>query len=124
MEEKRKYIRLPDSLIIRYRVVNTFLRSSSRSKDISEGGVCLSSSQRFNLGTSLELKIQLQEFAEPIIVIGEVKWLKETGNAQLPFLLGVRFIKIDLRERDKLCEHLQRISQDKKVEKNNIERGT
>jgi c-di-GMP-binding flagellar brake protein YcgR len=123
MEEQRKYIRLPDSLIIGYRVVNSFLRSSSRSKDISEGGVCLSSFQRFDRGVVLELKIQLPEFIEPIIVVGEVKWLRETGDAQLPFLLGVKFIKIDPRERDKLCEHIHRVSQDKKEEKNNIEWG-
>lgn len=106
MSERRKYIRISDSLIISYRALNAFLRSGSRTKDISQTGICLPIPQRLEPGALLELEIHLREFEKTIVVTGKVVWIKERKNAQFPFEAGIEFIKIDPSDRDKIFSYI------------------
>jgi c-di-GMP-binding flagellar brake protein YcgR len=108
MEERRKIIRISASMTISYRVMRGFILSSSRSKDISAGGICLPTWHRFEPGVALELKIYLTEFSKPIEAIGEVVWLNEKNDIRFPYLLGIKFVKIDEADRDKIKDHIKK----------------
>jgi c-di-GMP-binding flagellar brake protein YcgR len=94
MENRRQHIRVSKSLEVKYRILNGFLRSGSRSTDVSKGGICLPIIQRLDSGTTLELEICLGEMTKSIEAIGEVVWLSHRKGGQFPFEVGIKFIKI------------------------------
>ena len=107
MDERRKYIRIDGSTAISYRVLKQFLGSGSRSKNISEGGICLPIHQRFEIGVVLELKIHLAELSHPILAVGKVVRLEEKKQGvNFPFELGIQFIKISPADKNKIIAHI------------------
>ena len=107
MDERRQYIRIDKSTAVSYRVLEQFLGSGSRSKNISEGGICLPLHQRFGVGVVLELKIHLAELSQPILAIGKVVWLEEKKeDVNFPFELGIQFIKISPADKNKIITHI------------------
>lgn len=94
MEERRKTIRITESFKVDYQVVKSFRMVSSRSQDISEGGMCLPVLQRLQPKMVLDLEIYLEGERKPIKAIGEIVWLKEIKDLKFPYLSGIRFIKI------------------------------
>lgn len=113
MEERRQFIRINKSLIVRYQVLKDFLQaSSSESKDISEGGIRLPVAKRFIPGIILKLWIRLEEISEPIIAVGEVLWLKDISGSGLPYEVGIKFIKIDSGDRSRLYNYVSKLSEE------------
>lgn len=112
MTEQRKHIRINESLMISHRLLKEAYRTGSRSKDISEGGICFPAHRSFEPGTNLELEIHILEFKKPIVATGEVVWLRKRNDIKYPFLVGVKFIKIDLLDRRKLHNYICGISKD------------
>lgn len=112
MEERRKYIRIDKALSLSYEILESFLRPSCRSKDISEGGIRLRIFQRLAPGTALKLWIYLRDFEQPILAVGEVAWLQKQNDKEYPFEVGIRFIEINSSDRDKLSKYIISFSQD------------
>ena len=111
MQERRQYIRLSKSLEVSYRISNQLMRFSSRSVDISMGGICLSVPQRLDPGTVFELEIRPTGVKKPIVATAKVMWLKERNDAQLPFEIGIKFIRItpsDSKILNSLCRDLEK----------------
>jgi len=102
MAEHREHIRINASLMISHRLLKESYRTGSRSKDISEGGICFPSHRRIEPETNLELEIHISEFKKPIIATGVVVWICNRDDAKYPYLVGVKFIKIKLLDRRKL----------------------
>lgn len=94
MRERRKYIRVKVSLRVTYQVLKSFRPITSYTRNISEGGLCLPIPQRLEPGILVECESYPLLFKEPIVVTGEVVWLKERGWVQLPFMIGVKFVNI------------------------------
>jgi len=111
MAEQRKHIRVNDSLMISYRLSKETYRTGSRSKDISEGGICFPSSRSFELGTNLELEIHMLGFKKPIVATAEVVWVQMRSDIKYPFLVGVKFIRINLPDRRTLHNYISGISE-------------
>jgi len=106
MQEQRQYIRLSKSLVVGYKIKGQFLSSGGRSKNISAGGICLPIFQMLNLGTILDLEVHLKEFEKPIKVTGEIIWITKREDVRLPFEAGIKFIKIDPSERNKIFYYI------------------
>ena len=116
MEEKRKYIRVDDTIKVWFRIIEPPAgHGTSLSKNISEGGIALLTNQQLEKGTVLELWINLKEMANPIIATGKVAWLKDNYSDKHPFLVGIKFIKISPSDYDKFKNYLR-----KKLAKANI----
>ncbi|MFH1363665.1 MAG: PilZ domain-containing protein [Candidatus Omnitrophota bacterium] len=94
MEERRKTIRITESFKVDYQVVKSFRMVSSRSQDISEGGICLPVLQRLQPKMVLDLEIYLEGDKKPIKAVGEVVWLKDIKDLKFLYLSGIKFIKI------------------------------
>ena len=115
MSEHRGYIRLRESLKIDYKIVEPVGGlGGSFSEDISGGGIRLPLKERLRPGTILDLEIHLPEFTEPIKATGEVVWLHGRDNVEFPFVVGIKFIKIDQFDRGKLLNYIRKRIKEKK----------
>jgi hypothetical protein len=96
MDERRKEVRLDKFLSISYRISKGLLRSSSRSRNVSQAGICLPVFQHLDPGVILDMEINVQEYEKPILASGEIIWIKANpGNRQYPFEAGIRILNID-----------------------------
>jgi len=57
MKEQRQFIRVDKSFEVAFYEVKEFLHSGSRSKNISEGGICLPVNRNFAVGSLLKVEI-------------------------------------------------------------------
>ncbi len=109
MEDKREYIRIDDTIKVWFRIIEPAAgHGTSLSKNISEGGIALPTNQRLEKDTILELWINLERTAKPIIATGKVAWLKENTPSKYPFLIGIKFIRISPSDYDKLKSYLRK----------------
>lgn len=111
MEENRKFQRASASLIVRFRIARGLLGMSSRSEDISEGGIRLAALQRLESGMIVELKFNLQELTDEITTKGKVIWQSPRKHQYFPFLLGIQFIGINPVDRNRLHNYVGKIFQ-------------
>lgn len=110
MKDQRKHARISESLMISHKFLKGAYRTGSRSKDISEGGMCFPVYRSIEPGTSLELQIYIDDSEKPILAIGEVMWLQKRDDIRYPFLVGIRFKNIDVLDRGKLRSYIWEIS--------------
>jgi type IV pilus assembly protein PilZ len=87
--EKRSQPRHAVRLEVNYRCGDTYL--FSRSSNLSEMGIFLTTPTPLSKGTQLELDFADPGFDEPIRVLGEVMWTLGAGPGVEPGM-GVRFI--------------------------------
>jgi type IV pilus assembly protein PilZ len=87
--EKRRETRHPIRLEVNYRCGDTYL--FSRSSNLSEMGIFLTTSKPLAKGTHIELGFADPGATEPIRVLGEVVWVLEGAPGAEPGM-GVRFI--------------------------------
>lgn len=112
MTEQRKHTRISESLMISHRLLlKGAYKTGARSSDISEGGISFPAHRSIEPGTNLELEIYIAEYKEPIVAISEVVWLRKRNDIRYPFLVGVKFIKIELLDRQKLRTYIRKISE-------------
>jgi type IV pilus assembly protein PilZ len=87
--EKRRLPRHPIRLDVNYRCGDTYL--FSRSSNLSEMGIFLTTPTPLARGTRIELSFADPGAAEPIRVVGEVVWTLHAAQGVEPGM-GVRFI--------------------------------
>lgn len=117
MEERRYHVRINESLSVSYQVLKDFLRPSSHSVDISEGGIRLSVYQRLEQGCALKIWVHTSNSVTPIMALGEVVWSRQKSDARYPFELGIKFIKVDPTELKKLSGYIKKLSPEEKPAK-------
>ena len=106
-QERRKKIRLKKSLAIVHCPSKYLLQSNALSRDISEDGICLLTPHKMEIGETVELGIYLPENKGPVSAVGEVVRRNETNDPNLPYLLGIKFAKIDPKIRDHVLEQIR-----------------
>ena len=109
-KERRRYVRISESLKINYRIVTDALRPNCRSTDISEGGIRFNLYQKLKIGATLKLEIYLKDFPEPLMAISRVVWTKETPGKEYPFEAGIEFDISAPSFRSGIINHIQSIS--------------
>ena len=72
-------------------------KQTSRTQNISLGGLHLESATALPIGTTVQLRFQLPTQPEPVEVAGDVRWVVRKGNGEVSGL-GIRFQ--GLRARD------------------------
>ncbi len=111
MDERRKYVRIDNALSVSYRELKGFFTSSSRSRNISEGGICLPIHHKFDPGVVLALKINIIEWGVFIKAVGELVWVEELKDGTFTFLTGIKFIQIDPEGYVKLRRYITKLNQ-------------
>ena len=123
MKDHRQHLRINESIGIAYKVVSPpDGRGGSNSMDISEGGISFPIDQRLLPGIIIRLEVALSGAVRPIEVTGEVMWVRERDSSsdnseddqEYPYLIGLKFIKIDLRDRDRIYYYIHKKMGNKK----------
>ncbi|MBU1122594.1 MAG: PilZ domain-containing protein [Candidatus Omnitrophota bacterium] len=107
MIERRKFVRLKDSLKITYKGIGAdSVEKGSLIGDLGGGGVSIPVANRIKPGTILELEIYLPKREKPIVAVGEVVWLTVREDIQFPFLVGVKFSSMDPFDRGNILNYI------------------
>ncbi|MDD3296457.1 MAG: PilZ domain-containing protein [Candidatus Omnitrophica bacterium] len=116
MKERRQHIRINDSLKVSYQVIKSFRLVVTQSKDVSEGGISLPILQRLSPGMVIDLEIYLSDSQKPIKATGEIMWLKEIKDLKFPYMVGIKFLKIDSASLNRIRTYvLKKLNKEKEV---------
>lgn len=90
------------------------MRGTSRSRNISEGGIRLFIFEELRSGVILKLWIELEDLTKPIIAIGKIVWSGKKAEKEAAFEVGIKFIKIEPADCDRLRDYILKLSKQKK----------
>lgn len=113
MIEKRKYPRLTLNVGVEYKILKgfEFESTTTQSKNISAGGICIIALDKFEVGSSLSLKFSLPELDKPINAAGRVVWIEEFSvgdvSSSKAYDAGIEFIHIQEEDREKISQYVR-----------------
>ena len=97
--ERRQYARFPQALEVRarsmppVRAAYTAPREvQGRIQNLSQGGVCILSSQPLPVSTFFFCEIAVPDIPVPIPALTQVRWNMKRGKDTLHYISGLRFI--------------------------------
>ena len=111
-EERRRYIRVDATLLVRYEIEKKpRLTASVLTKNIGTGGILIETSEKLPIETLLGLEIDVPDQRKPIIADGKVVWIKErpeTDHAgKRMFNTGIKFVNMYSREKELLLQYIK-----------------
>ena len=102
--ERRRHPRIVGRFIVSYRILEEIDNSDlSQTKNLSLGGMLLTTNTHFNIGTNLALEIRLPFDAHPIMVIAKVLESKEITK-NLIYDTRLMFLAVDDRHKKVIKE--------------------
>jgi type IV pilus assembly protein PilZ len=78
-DDRRQDTRAPIELKVEYRRINTFFYDYT--KNISRGGTFIKTRKPLPVGTMFLFKLFVPSLAEPLVLRGEVRWIRREGEA-------------------------------------------
>lgn len=106
MEERRKYIRIPDSSKISYKLIPASTQGDHLTKDISRGGIKFLAHQFVPKDSLLKLKLTLCKTAATFEAIAKVMWIRQVPH-QSNYEVGVQFIDIPQKAVEHLLDYIK-----------------
>jgi len=111
LREKRRFVRFPENLKIRYNRIGSETNSgNTKMRNVSRKGLCISTYEKLKKKDSLEIEIEVPGFSKSVKLIGSVMWVKELRAAddhgRRLFYTGIRLGKIDPESEAILITHL------------------
>jgi len=101
MDERRKYVRIPEKFGISYNVVPAKTLGQQTTSDISRGGIKFLVNKFIPKDSRLKVKIALDETNITIEALVELVWIRELPYSG-SYEIGVRFIDIPQKDTDHL----------------------
>ena len=113
--ERRRNPRIASRFIVSYRIIDESDNIDiSQTKNMSLGGMLLTTNRKFDSGTNLALEIRLPFDPNPIMLIGEVTESKEVIK-NLIYDTRLKFLAIDEKHKNVIGQtvdyYLKRLSQ-------------
>lgn len=106
-EEERSRRRVALALGLRFRLVGE--PQFARTHTVSPDGVFIRSSDPPELGSEVELRLDLGDPPRTLLILGEVVRISESGDESGPSGFGVHFTKMAPSDRVALAEYLDRV---------------
>ncbi len=95
MQEKRRSIRLLEPIPVRQRSQDATSIEVTQAKNISAGGLRVVTDTRLDIGSKLNIEVNIPRSLRPYYAQGEVVWLKEIKDSgDKKFDMGVKFLRI------------------------------
>ena len=106
MTEKRKYIRVPDSIKISYKQITKPKFSAFMTKDISLGGIKFFANDFLPINSILKIKITLKTIYFAFETLAKVKWIKKDFSGDR-FEIGAEFTDIPSPSAEFLIKYIK-----------------
>ena len=71
--------------------------------NLSQGGAMIRLGKRHEVGSRLDLRIDVPKYKEVIEAVGEVRWCAASAKSESDIYVGVRFVDLPPAERRKLA---------------------
>jgi len=108
--EQRKHPRITGRFIVSYRVLEEVDNTDiSQTKNISLGGMLLTTNRKFDPGTKLALEMRLPTDPHPLMLIGKVLESREVTR-NLIYDTRIEFLAVDERHRKSITETVSHYS--------------
>ena len=93
MEERRKYVRIPENSRISYRCIPKEKFSDFLTKDISQGGIRFMIEEFIPKGSFLKIRLKLSKTSVAVEAIVKAVWIKGMPHSD-EYEIGVQFVDI------------------------------
>lgn len=111
--ERRCYVRIDIDLPVRYTIPRGSVNLDAiKTKNISVGGICMTLNEKLNMHEILALEIELPEGPMPVMVKGEIVWVREDiaqsrKDEIRHFDIGIEFRELLSKDRDRLFKFIK-----------------
>ncbi|MGA1863438.1 MAG: PilZ domain-containing protein [bacterium] len=109
MKNNRKYIRIPESAEISYRLVKNIKTTGALSKDISKGGLRFFVNEFIPKESVLKIKIIIKKIPYSFEVMAKIKWVRKRF-ANESFEIGAEFIEVPQKDLKHLERYIENIN--------------
>lgn len=111
IEERRQFIRLNINVDIKYSLMPqpTNKTKSSKTRNISAGGICIMTEEAFRAGDMLKLELTLPQDPPTVYAVGRVSWIKTftiIPEQKERYDVGVEFVEISDPDREKVRKYV------------------
>ncbi len=93
MEERRKFVRIPDSLEISYKSLPKMESKYFYTKNIGQGGICFMVHEFVPKNSKLKIRINFKKISFSFEALGNVRWVKKERYGER-YEVGVELISI------------------------------
>ena len=94
MSEKRKFARLQQNTPVRHKAEDGEILSSA-ANDVSLGGIRITTNNCLDIGSCLNVEMNIAQTVGPYYAKGEVVWIKKIeGDSEETYEAGIKFIKL------------------------------
>lgn len=114
-KEQRKFQRFDTALDVSYKLLKPPQPNApTKSKDISEGGICIQSYEILSKDSPLEIVMAIPKSKEPTTFKGKVAWREETAqldkDGKRMFLTGIEFLEMDKKQKERLLDYINYVN--------------
>ncbi len=106
MDERRKYVRIPEKSAISYNVIPTAMMGQFTTEDISRGGIRFMVHHFIPKDSHLKIKMTFGEVSLTIEALVKLVWIKELPYSG-SYEIGVQFIDIPQKAADHLLAYIK-----------------
>jgi len=106
MIERRKYVRIPESSPISYRIMPNVKIGSFVTKDISQGGIRFSVHEFIPKGSFLKIRFTIEKLYFSFEALVRIVWIVEQPRSE-KFEIGVEFVNIPKQTTDHLIDYIR-----------------
>jgi c-di-GMP-binding flagellar brake protein YcgR len=106
MDERRKYVRIPEKAEISYSVVSAAISGQCTTSDVSQGGIRFTTDHFIPKDSRLKVKITFSDASVTIEALVKMVWIKELPAGGL-YEIGAQFIDISQKASDHLLGYIQ-----------------
>ncbi|HNX81890.1 MAG TPA: PilZ domain-containing protein [Candidatus Omnitrophota bacterium] len=110
--ERRKFPRLLHNVDVEYTVLSDRQESPSEgfSRNVSEGGICILTLDKFDIGAHINIVFSLPDADAPIKTIGKVVWVEEFSvgdtSSSKAYDAGIHFIDMSDADKERIHHHV------------------
>ena len=104
-KERRKFKRFDAYMSVKYEVPGAEVKGISLSKDLSREGLKINSNASLELGTNVELVINIPDDPKPVHTSGKVMWAQESEEKNQGFDHGIRFMMMDPVDKFRILDY-------------------
>ena len=108
MQERRKFIRVPDNLQISYEIIPHPKVGDFFTRDISQGGIRFFVHEFIPKNSLLKIRLTLKKISFSFEAVVKLVWIREDARADR-YELGVEFVNIPKKATDNLISYIKNV---------------
>lgn len=122
MEERRKFVRIPEQLEITYRILHDKNIKTFITKDISQVGIKFLSSDVIPKDSLLQIRLNFPKTHFSFEAIVKVKWIVKEAHSDR-YDVGAEFVDLTMEATENLLNYISNYLKDTKIDKRGFKFG-